>query len=99
MRAKNEYQHHAVHYLNKAFKAVHQLTLILSAGNKLGRRYFIRGFIRINGGHAVFAIYEIITRRKPSEKLLERAQYVGMLLLIALMILAQANDILRFFGF
>jgi len=52
----------------------------------------------LDGGHAVFAIYEIITGRKPSEKVLERAQYVGMILLIGLMILAQANDILRLFG-
>jgi len=53
----------------------------------------------LDGGHAVFAIYEIVTGRKPSEKVLERAQYVGMILLIGLMILAQANDILRLFGF
>ena len=52
----------------------------------------------LDGGHAVFAIYEMITRRKPSEKLLERVQYIGMILLIGLMILAQANDILRLFG-
>ncbi len=53
----------------------------------------------LDGGHAVFAIYEMVTRRKPSEKFLERVQYVGMVLLIGLMILAQANDILRAFGF
>lgn len=52
----------------------------------------------LDGGHAVFAIYEIVTRRKPSDKVLEKAQYVGMILLIGLMILAQANDILRLFG-
>lgn len=52
----------------------------------------------LDGGHAIFAIYEIITRRKPSEKFLERVQYIGMILLIALMVLAQANDILRLFG-
>ena len=52
----------------------------------------------LDGGHAVFAIYEIITRRKPSDKVLEKAQYIGMILLIGLMILAQANDILRLFG-
>lgn len=53
----------------------------------------------LDGGHAVFAIYEIFTRRKPSEKFLERVQYIGMILLIGLMILAQANDILRVLGF
>ena len=52
----------------------------------------------LDGGHAVFAIYEIVTGRQPSDKVLERAQYVGMVLLIGLMILAQANDILRLFG-
>ena len=53
----------------------------------------------LDGGHAVFAIYEMITRRKPSDKFLERVQYIGMILLIGLMILAQANDILRVLGF
>ena len=52
----------------------------------------------LDGGHALFAIYEIITRRKPSEKLLEKAQYVGMFLLIALMIFATWNDIARLIG-
>jgi len=52
----------------------------------------------LDGGHAVFAIYEMVTRRKPSDKVLEKAQYVGMALLIGLMVLAQANDILRLFG-
>jgi regulator of sigma E protease len=53
----------------------------------------------LDGGHAVFAIYEMVTRRKPSDKFLERVQYIGMILLIGLMILAQANDILRVLGF
>ena len=52
----------------------------------------------LDGGHALFAIYEIITGRKPSDKLLERAQYVGMFLLLALLIFANLNDILRLFG-
>lgn len=52
----------------------------------------------LDGGHAVFAIFEMITGKKPSDKVLEKTQYVGMVLLIGLMILAQANDILRLFG-
>ncbi len=52
----------------------------------------------LDGGHAVFAIYEIITGRTPSEKLLERAQMVGMVLLIGLLIFANLNDILRIIG-
>lgn len=52
----------------------------------------------LDGGHAVFALYEIITRRKPSEKLLEKAQYVGFIIIIALMVFATWNDIARIFG-
>ncbi len=52
----------------------------------------------LDGGHAVITIYEMITRRKPSEKFLERVQIIGMWLLIALMLLANGNDILRLFG-
>ncbi len=52
----------------------------------------------LDGGHAVFAVYEIVTGRKPSEKFLERAQMVGMVLLIGLLIFANLNDILRLIG-
>jgi len=52
----------------------------------------------LDGGHALFAIYEIITRRKPSDKFLERAQWVGMIFLFGLLIFANLNDILRLFG-
>lgn len=51
----------------------------------------------LDGGHVLFTLFEIITRRKPSEKFLEYAQTVGMLLLFALLIYANANDIYRFF--
>ncbi|MBR5332443.1 MAG: RIP metalloprotease RseP [Muribaculaceae bacterium] len=51
----------------------------------------------LDGGHVLFTLYEIITRRKPSEKFLEYAQTAGMLLLFALLIYANANDIYRFF--
>ncbi|EJW99538.1 membrane-associated zinc metalloprotease [gut metagenome] len=50
----------------------------------------------LDGGHVLFLLYEIIARRKPSEAFMERAQMVGMLLLFALMIWANFNDILRY---
>ncbi|MCM1449709.1 MAG: RIP metalloprotease RseP [Clostridiales bacterium] len=50
----------------------------------------------LDGGHVVFVLWEIITRRKPSEKVLEQAQIIGMCLLFALLIYANFNDIYRF---
>lgn len=46
----------------------------------------------LDGGHAVFLIYEVIARRKPSEAFLENAQKVGMVLLLGLMVFAFGND-------
>jgi regulator of sigma E protease len=51
----------------------------------------------LDGGHVAFLLWEVITRRKPSDKVLEAAQVVGMLLLFALLVLAFGNDIYRFF--
>ena len=51
----------------------------------------------LDGGHVMFLLYEVITRRKPSDKFLERAQMAGMIFLIALLIYANGNDIFRFF--
>lgn len=51
----------------------------------------------LDGGHVLFTLYEIVTRRKPSEKFLEYAQYVGMAFLFLLLIYANFNDIYRFF--
>ena len=51
----------------------------------------------LDGGHVLFLIYEIVARRKPSDKFMERAQMVGMFLLFGLLIWANFNDILRFF--
>ena len=51
----------------------------------------------LDGGHLVFTLYEMITGRKPSDKFLEYAQMVGMVLLMGLMILAFGNDIFRLF--
>jgi regulator of sigma E protease len=51
----------------------------------------------LDGGHILFTLFEIITRRKPSDKFLEVMQIIGMILLFALMILAFGNDIFRLF--
>ena len=51
----------------------------------------------LDGGHVLFLIYEIVARRKPSDKFMERAQMVGMFLLFGLLIWANFNDVLRFF--
>jgi regulator of sigma E protease len=51
----------------------------------------------LDGGHLMFVLYEMITRRKPSDKVLEVAQWIGFMFLIALMILAFGNDIIRTF--
>ncbi len=51
----------------------------------------------LDGGHAVFCLYEMITQRKPSPKVLEYAQYVGMAILLALMVYANGNDVYRHF--
>ena len=51
----------------------------------------------LDGGHVLFLIYEIIARRKPSDKFMEYAQMVGMLLLFGLLIWANFNDVIRFF--
>ena len=51
----------------------------------------------LDGGHVLFLLWEIITGRKPSDRFLERAQYIGMALLFALLLFANGNDIYRFF--
>jgi len=52
----------------------------------------------LDGGHIVLVIYEMITRRKPSDKFLEYSQMAGMVLLLGLMFLAFGNDIIRLFS-
>ncbi|TCJ19663.1 RIP metalloprotease RseP [Flaviaesturariibacter flavus] len=49
----------------------------------------------LDGGHALFTIYEMITGRKPGDKFMEYAQMVGMVLLLALMAYALGLDIWR----
>jgi len=51
----------------------------------------------LDGGYILFLLFEIITRRKPSDKFLEKANEVGWWLLIALLIFANGNDILKIF--
>ncbi|MBA2328448.1 MAG: RIP metalloprotease RseP [Flavisolibacter sp.] len=51
----------------------------------------------LDGGHALFTIYEMITGRKPSDKFMEYAQMVGMVLLLGLMVYALGLDVWRLF--
>ena len=46
----------------------------------------------LDGGHAMFLSYELITGRKPHEKLMEYAQMAGMILLLSLVLMANLND-------
>lgn len=52
----------------------------------------------LDGGHVMFLLYEMITGRKPSDKVLEYAQVTGMIILLALLIYANGNDIIRLFN-
>lgn len=49
----------------------------------------------LDGGHVIFLLYEIITRRAPSQKVLETAQYIGFFLLIGLLLYANGNDLIK----
>ena len=51
----------------------------------------------LDGGHALFTLWEMITGRKPSDKFLEIMQYIGFAILFALLIYANGNDIYRLF--
>lgn len=50
----------------------------------------------LDGGHVVFLLYEIVSGRQPSQKVLEVAQYIGFFLLIGLMLYANGNDLFKF---
>lgn len=52
----------------------------------------------LDGGHVMFLLYEVVTRRKPNEKVMEYAQYAGMILLLALMLYSNGNDVMRLFS-
>lgn len=49
----------------------------------------------LDGGHVLFLLYEMISGKKPSDKFLENAQMVGFVLLIALLLFANGNDIYK----
>lgn len=51
----------------------------------------------LDGGHVLFLLYEVITRRKPNEKFMEYAQLTGMALLFGLLLFANGNDLFKFF--
>jgi len=50
----------------------------------------------LDGGHVMFLLYEVITRRKPSDKFLTYAQVVGMVILLFIMAYALGNDIVKY---
>lgn len=52
----------------------------------------------LDGGHVMFLLYEIITRRTPNQKVMEYAQMVGMILLLGLLLFANGNDIFKLFN-
>lgn len=52
----------------------------------------------LDGGHVLFLLYEMITRRKPSEQFMIYAEYVGIGLVLLLMVVANLNDVLRWMG-
>ena len=51
----------------------------------------------LDGGHVVFLLYEMITGKEAPQKVLEIAQYVGIVLLLSLMLYANGNDVYRIF--
>jgi len=51
----------------------------------------------LDGGHVMFLLYELATRRKPNEKFMEYAQMVGMILLLGLILFVNFNDVMRLF--
>ena len=52
----------------------------------------------LDGGHVVFTLWEMITGKKPGDKFLEYAQVTGFLLLIALLLFANGNDLFKLFS-
>ena len=51
----------------------------------------------LDGGHVLFLLWEMITGKKPSDKFLEIANNIGFYLLLALLIYANGNDIIKLF--
>lgn len=51
----------------------------------------------LDGGHVMFVIYEMIVGKKPGDKFIEHAQVVGMIIILALVLFANGNDIVKLF--
>ena len=51
----------------------------------------------LDGGHVMFLLYEIVVGKPAPEKVMERAQMVGMILLLGLLVFANGNDIYKLF--
>ncbi len=51
----------------------------------------------LDGGHVMFLLYEIVSGRKPGDKFMEYAQIAGMMLLLALLLYANGNDVVQLF--
>lgn len=51
----------------------------------------------LDGGHVMFLLYEVVTRRKPNEKVMEYAQYAGLIILLSLLLFVNINDVVRLF--
>ena len=49
----------------------------------------------LDGGHVMFLLYEVVTQRKPNEKVMEYAQTIGIILLLGLVLYANGNDIFK----
>ena len=52
----------------------------------------------LDGGHVMFLVYEMVTGRKPHDRVMEVAQMIGIFLLLGLFVYANANDLIRFLG-
>lgn len=52
----------------------------------------------LDGGHIMFLLYEVVTRRKPSDEFMKNMQLFGFILLIAVMIFANGNDVMKLFS-
>ena len=49
----------------------------------------------LDGGHVMFLLYEVVTGRKPGDKFMEYAQMTGMIIILALLLFANGNDVIR----
>ena len=52
----------------------------------------------LDGGHVMFLLYEVVTRRRPSDKFLEKAQMAGLFILLFLLLYANGNDVVKLFN-